>query len=69
MDCEEIHMYLLNEKNQGQRPFCDEILYQVKNMETKCCGRRNITIDGFKIVRSNCGSMHGYKTANECGFL
>lgn len=65
MDCEKIHMYLLNEKNQVQCPFCDEILYQVKSIETKCCERPNITIGGFKIVCSNCGSMHGYNTANE----
>ena len=57
-------MYLLNEKNQVQRPFCDEILYHMKSIETKCFERPNITIDGFKIVCSNCGSMHGYNTAN-----
>ena len=37
----------------------------MKSIETKCCERPNITIDGFKIVCSNCGSMHGYNTANE----
>ena len=58
-------MYLLNEKNQVQCPFCDEILYQLKSIETKCRERPNITIDGFKVVCSNCGSMHGHKTANE----
>ena len=55
MDCEKIHMYLLNEKNQVQCPFCDEILYQLKSIETKCRERPNITIDGFKVVCSNCG--------------
>ena len=65
MDCEKIHMYILNEKNQVQCPFCDEILYQLKSIETKCRERPNITIDGFKVVCSNCGSMHGHKTANE----
>ena len=58
-------MYLLNKKNQVQCPFCDEILYQVKSIETKCSERPNITIDGSKIVCSNCGSMHGYNTAIE----
>ena len=48
-----------------QCPFCDEILYQLKSIKTKCCERPNITIDVFKIVCSNCGSMHGHKTANE----
>ena len=65
MDCEEIHIYLLNEKNQVQCPFCDKILYQVKSTETKCCECPNITIDSFKIVCSNFGSIHRYKTASE----
>ena len=50
MNCKKAHMYLLNEENQATCPFCDEQLTDVKSVETKCCDRTNITVDGFKIV-------------------
>lgn len=58
-------MYLLNEENQAQCPFCDEQLVEIESTETRCCDHPNITIDGFKIVCTNCGSVLGYKSANE----
>ena len=64
MDCEKIHMYLLNEENKVQCPFCDEILYLVKSIETKYRELPNIT-NNSKIVCVNCGTMFGYKTVNE----
>ena len=64
MDCEKIHMYLLNEENKVQCPFCDEILYLVKSIATKRRELPNIT-NNYKIVRANCGFMFGYKTVNE----
>ena len=62
-----MHMYLLTEENQAMCPFCEEQLMDVKTVETKCCDRLNITVtvDGFKIVCTNCGLMHGFKSANE----
>ena len=67
MDCKNMHMYLLTEENQAMCPFCEEQLMDVKTVETKCCDRLNITVtvDGFKIVCTNCGLMHGFKSANE----
>ena len=65
MDCEKIHMHLLNEENQVQCPFCDEQLVEIESIELQCFGRPNITLDGFKIVCTNCCSVHGYKSANE----
>ena len=62
-------MYLLNEENQVLCPFCDEQLKEIKSIETRCCGRPNITIDVFKEVCTNCGCVNGYKSANEFGFL
>ena len=50
-----MHMYLLTEENQAMCPFCDEQLMDVKSGETKCCDQPNITVDGFKIVCTNCG--------------
>lgn len=64
MDCEKIHMYLFNEENKVQCPFCDEILHQVKSIETNCRELPNI-INNSKTVCANCGTMFGYKTANE----
>ena len=55
MDCEKIHMFLLNEENKVQCPFCDEKLYQVKSIETKCPELPNI-INNSKIVCANCGT-------------
>ena len=57
-------MCLLNEENKVQCPFCDEILYQVKSIETKCRELPNI-INNSKIVCANCSAMFGYKTTNE----
>ena len=65
MNREEAHMYLLNEENLVQCPFCDEQLEEIKSAETKCCGRPNKTVDCFKQVCTNCGSVHGYKSAKE----
>ena len=65
MDCKNVHMYFLNEENQAECPFCDEQLEEIKSVEIGCCGRPNITIDGFKQVCTNCGSVHGYRSANE----
>ena len=65
MNCEKAHMYLLNEENQVLCPFCDAQLEKIKSVETRCCGRPDITVDGFKQVCTNCGSVHGYKSANE----
>ena len=64
MDCEKIHMYLLNEENKVQCPFCNEISYQVKSRETKCRELPNI-INNSKTLCANCGTMFSYKTANE----
>lgn len=61
MNCEKAHMYLLNEENQAIRPFCDEQLEETESIETRCCNHPNIIIDGFKIVCTNRGSVHGYK--------
>ena len=47
MDCKNVHMYFLKEENQAECPFCDEQLEEIKSVETRCCGRPNITIDGF----------------------
>ena len=58
-------MYLLNEKNEDICPFYNEQLTDIKSVETKCCDRTNITVAGFKIVYTNCGLMHGFKSANE----
>ena len=55
MNCEKIHMYLLNEENQALCPFCDEQLVEVESIEIRCCDHPNIIIDGFKIVCPNCG--------------
>ena len=63
MNCEKAHMYLLNEENQALCPFCDEQLEETKSVEKKCRGRPNITVDGFKQVCTNCGSVNGYQTA------
>ena len=60
-----MHMYLLKKENQAVCPFCDEPLECVKSVATKCCGSPDITIDGFKIVCTIRGSVHGYKSANE----
>ena len=65
MECKNIHEFLLNEENQAICPFCDEQLTDVKSVETKCCDRPNITVDGFKIVCTNCGSVHRFKSPNE----
>ena len=65
MDCEKAHMYLLNEENQAICPFCDEQLADVKSVETRCSNKPNITVDGFKIVCTNCGLAHGFQSANE----
>ena len=65
MKCKNIHEYLLNEENLVQCPFCNEQLEEIKSVETRCCGRTNITVDGFKQVCTNCGSVHGFKSANE----
>ena len=58
-------MYLLNEENQVQCPFCDEQLEEIKSIETRWCGRPNIILDVFKQVCTNCGSVHRYKSASE----
>lgn len=34
-------------------------------MEKRCCNKPNITADGFKQVCANCGSVPGYRSANE----
>ena len=34
-------------------------------METRCSKKPNITVDGFKQVCTNCGSVHGFESANE----
>ena len=58
-------MYLLNEENQVLCPFCDEQLEEIKSIEPQCCDHPNITIDVFKEVCTNCGSVHGHKLAKE----
>lgn len=65
MECGNIHEFLLNKKHLVQCPFCDEQLTDVKSVKTRCCKKPNITVDGFKRVCSNCGSVHGFKLANE----
>lgn len=50
MNCEKAHVYLLNEENQAICPFCDEQLTEIKSVETRCCNKPNITVDGFKQV-------------------
>ena len=64
MDCENMHMYLLNEGNLVQSSFCDEQLEEIKSVKTRCCNKPNISVDVFKIVCTNCGSVHGFKSAN-----
>lgn len=58
-------MYLLNEENQAICLFCDEQLAEIKSIETRCCDHPNITIDVFKQVCINCGSVLGYNSANK----
>ena len=65
MECGNIHEFLLNKENLVQCPFCDEQLTDVKSVETRCCKKPNITVDSFKRVCNNCGSVHGFKLANE----
>ena len=65
MNCKDAHMYLLNEENQVLCPFCDEQLGEIKSIEPQCCDHPNITIDVFKEVCTNCGSVHGHKLAKE----
>ena len=65
MECKNIHEYLLKQENQALCPFCDEQLESIKSMETRCCNKPNITADGFKQVCTNCGSVHGYRSANK----
>ena len=65
MNCKEAHMYLLNEDNQVLCPFCDEQLAETEITETRCCNQPNVIIDSFKIVCTDCGSVHGYKSASE----
>ena len=38
---------------------------EIKSIKTRYCGGPNIIIDGFKQVCTNCGSVDGYKSANE----
>lgn len=64
MHCEEIHLRFIKDAH-TECPFCNEKLVDSKSLETRCCGRPNITIDSFKIVCTNCGSVHGYKSASE----
>ena len=65
MNCKEAHMYLFNEDNQVLCPFCDEQLAETEITETRCCNQPNVIIDSFKIVCTDCGSVHGYKSASE----
>ena len=53
MECENSHEFLLNKENLVQCPFCDEQLTDVKSVETRCCNKPNITVDGFKQLELN----------------
>lgn len=38
--------------------------WRKRSIETRCCNHPNIIIDGFKIVCTNRGSVHGYKSGS-----
>lgn len=61
MNCEKAHMYLLKKKNQALCPFCDEQLEETK------CGNKMLWPCKYNCRRFQtiCGSVHGYKSANE----
>ena len=67
MDCKRIHEFFFKKKEAkpAMCPFCMKMLLEVKSVETKCCNRSNIVIDGFEIVCTNCGSVHGFKSTKE----
>ena len=58
-------MFSFKKENQALCPFCDNQLEEIKSMETRFCNKPNITADCFKQVCANCGSVPGYRSANE----